>query len=193
MVIILKQIYSYCRTSNIGSGSILSDTPTSTIEGTENVAPPLSSINITPVTFTPSGGKRTLANATADDQQTGRNSPDRSKRQVVNQQEHKRDETIEATASSLPLLVEGNGVLSPLPSHTSLQDNNRSSIGPQASLDVQSKSSPLNRFAPPPVLNRGPDDRRILTHFIDGHVIYESNKPFPASLFTCCMLAKYFE
>ncbi|TPP60938.1 hypothetical protein FGIG_00117 [Fasciola gigantica] len=32
---------------------------------------------------------------------------------------------------------------------------------------------------PPPLLHRGPDDRRILTHFIDGHVIYESNKPFP--------------
>lgn len=35
---------------------------------------------------------------------------------------------------------------------------------------------------PPPLLHHGPDDRRILTHFIDGHVIYESNKPFPVSL-----------
>ncbi|CAH8682432.1 unnamed protein product [Schistosoma rodhaini] len=33
-------------------------------------------------------------------------------------------------------------------------------------------------FPPPPVLI-GPDDRRILTHYIDGHIIYESDKPFP--------------
>ncbi|TPP66897.1 hypothetical protein FGIG_02965 [Fasciola gigantica] len=32
---------------------------------------------------------------------------------------------------------------------------------------------------PPPLLHHGPEYRRILTHFIDGHVIYESNKPFP--------------
>ncbi|CAI2734963.1 unnamed protein product [Schistosoma spindalis] len=33
-------------------------------------------------------------------------------------------------------------------------------------------------FPPPPVII-GPDDRRILTHYIDGHIIYESDKPFP--------------
>ncbi|KAF8566090.1 hypothetical protein P879_06629 [Paragonimus westermani] len=32
---------------------------------------------------------------------------------------------------------------------------------------------------PPPLLHRGPDDHRILTHVLDGHVIYESNRPFP--------------
>ncbi|VDP00940.1 unnamed protein product [Schistosoma margrebowiei] len=35
-------------------------------------------------------------------------------------------------------------------------------------------------FPPPPVII-GPDDRRILTHYIDGHIIYESDKPFPVS------------
>ncbi|KAA3674563.1 uncharacterized protein DEA37_0003872 [Paragonimus westermani] len=32
---------------------------------------------------------------------------------------------------------------------------------------------------PPPLLHHGPDDHRILTHVLDGHVIYESNRPFP--------------
>nr|CAH8875052.1 unnamed protein product [Trichobilharzia regenti] len=40
------------------------------------------------------------------------------------------------------------------------------------------KSTTPFQFPPPPVLI-GLDDRRILTHYIDGHVIYESDKPFP--------------
>ncbi|CAH8588383.1 unnamed protein product [Dicrocoelium dendriticum] len=32
---------------------------------------------------------------------------------------------------------------------------------------------------PPALLHRGPDEHRILTHVVDGYVIYESNKPFP--------------
>ncbi|CAL8094181.1 unnamed protein product [Calicophoron daubneyi] len=48
-------------------------------------------------------------------------------------------------------------------------------------------ASPVSTFATnktiiqlaPPLLHHGPDHRRILTHFIDGHIIYESNKPFP--------------
>ncbi|KAK4475329.1 hypothetical protein MN116_002395 [Schistosoma mekongi] len=40
------------------------------------------------------------------------------------------------------------------------------------------KSTTSYQFPPPPVLI-GPDNRRILTHYIDGHIIYESDKPFP--------------
>lgn len=33
----------------------------------------------------------------------------------------------------------------------------------------------------PPPIHYGPNNRRIVTHYLDGFVIYESNKPFPVS------------
>ncbi|CAH8875033.1 unnamed protein product [Trichobilharzia szidati] len=55
-----------------------------------------------------------------------------------------------------------------------------STVSSNASCPKLKSTTPF-QFPPPPVLI-GLDDRRILTHYIDGHVIYESDKPFPVSV-----------
>ncbi|CAH8875055.1 unnamed protein product [Trichobilharzia szidati] len=84
----------------------------------------------------------------------------------------------EIDGEALLLLAEDQFIQPPIA--TTISTTTTSTVSSSASCTKLKSTTPF-QFPPPPVLI-GLDDRRILTHYIDGHVIYESDKPFPVSV-----------